>query len=40
MGEDIIGKVKNEGELLNFLDHPHIVKYKQVRARLTIVLRK
>jgi hypothetical protein len=32
MGENNIDKVRNEGELLNFLDHPHIVKYKQVNV--------
>ena len=30
MGEEDIEQIKNEARLLEFLDHPHIVRYKQV----------
>ena len=35
MGRIDLEKIKGEAEMLNSLDHPHIVKYKQVETRRT-----
>ncbi len=33
MGRLEVEKIKGEAEMLNSLDHPHIVRYKQVLLR-------